>query len=70
MTREPMLVRDVAEAREHPLLQDQYFTTGSFISFPLVYHDELVGVVNLANRAHAGHVQSKRTSTACACSGS
>jgi hypothetical protein len=54
MTREPMLVRDVTEARNHPLLQDQYFTTGSFISFPLVYHDELVGVVNLANRAMHG----------------
>jgi len=54
MTREPMLVRDVADARQHPLLRDQYFTTGSFISFPLVYHDELVGVVNLANRTMHG----------------
>jgi GAF domain len=54
MTREPMLVRDVSDARNHPLLKDQYFTTGSFISFPLVYHDELVGVVNLANRAMQG----------------
>ena len=54
MSREPMLVRDVAEANQHPLLRDQYFTTGSFISFPLVYHDELVGVVNLANRAQHG----------------
>ncbi len=53
-TREPLLVRDVAEATSHPLLKDQYFTTGSFISFPLVYHDELVGVVNLANRALKG----------------
>lgn len=53
-TREPLLVRDVTEARSHPLLQDQYFTTGSFISFPLVYHDELVGVLNLANRAMQG----------------
>lgn len=53
-SREPLLVRDVAEAKSHPLLQDQYFTTGSFISFPLVYHDELVGVVNLANRALHG----------------
>jgi GAF domain-containing protein len=35
-------------------LRDQYFTTGSFISFPLVYHDELVGVVNLTNRAQRG----------------
>jgi GAF domain-containing protein len=53
-TREPLLVRDVSEAKNHPLLRDQYFTTGSFISFPLVYHDELVGVVNLANRAMHG----------------
>ena len=52
--REPILVQDVAEAREHPLLQDEYFTTGSFISFPLVYHDELLGVVNLTNRAQEG----------------
>ncbi|MGH9888595.1 MAG: hypothetical protein ACREBE_23885, partial [bacterium] len=36
------------------LLHDQYFTTGSFISFPLIYHEELVGVVNLANRAQHG----------------
>ncbi len=53
-TREPLLVRDVSEAKSHPLLKDQYFTTGSFISFPLVYHDELIGVVNLANRALHG----------------
>jgi GAF domain-containing protein len=53
-SREPLLVRDVADAKSHPLLQDQYFTTGSFISFPLVYHDELIGVVNLANRALHG----------------
>lgn len=53
-TREPLLVRDVGEAKSHPLLRDQYFTTGSFISFPLVYRDELVGVVNLANRAMQG----------------
>ncbi len=52
--REPLLVQDVAHAQSHPLLQDQYFTTGSFISFPLVYHDELVGVVNLTNRAQSG----------------
>ncbi|MFL5615743.1 MAG: GAF domain-containing protein [Gemmatimonadaceae bacterium] len=53
-SREPLLVRDVGEAKQHPLLRDQYFTTGSFISFPLVYHDELVGVVNLTNRAMYG----------------
>ncbi|GJG88578.1 hypothetical protein tb265_37590 [Gemmatimonadetes bacterium T265] len=51
--REPLLVRDVRDASAHPLLHDQYFTTGSFISFPLVYHDDLVGVVNLTNRASA-----------------
>jgi len=53
-SRTPVLVRDVTEARQHPLLRDQYFTTGSFISFPLVYHDELLGVLNLANRAMHG----------------
>lgn len=52
--REPLLVQDVAEAKTHPLLQDEYFTTGSFISFPLVVQDELVGVVNLTNRSVAG----------------
>jgi GAF domain-containing protein len=52
--REPIVVQDVTEARAHPLLGDQYFTTGSFISFPLVYRDELVGVVNLTNRAQRG----------------
>jgi hypothetical protein len=55
--REPLLVQDVREASQHPLLRDQYFTTGSFISFPLVYHDELVGVVNLTNRAQRGVFQ-------------
>jgi signal transduction protein with GAF and PtsI domain len=53
-SREPLLVQDVAEAREHPLLRDQFFTTGSFISFPLIYRDDLVGVVNLTNRAQRG----------------
>ena len=52
--REPLLVQDVAHAQSHPLLKDQYFTTGSFISFPLVYHDDLIGVVNLTNRAQSG----------------
>jgi hypothetical protein len=52
--REPLLVQDVREASQHPLLRDQYFTTGSFISFPLVYHDDLVGVLNLTNRAQRG----------------
>lgn len=53
-TREPLLVQDVDEARSHPLLRDEHFTTGSFISFPLVYHGGLVGVVNLTNRAMHG----------------
>ena len=53
-TREPLLVQDVDEAKSHPLLQDEHFTTGSFISFPLVYHGALVGVVNLTNRAMHG----------------
>jgi signal transduction protein with GAF and PtsI domain len=53
-SRQPLLVQDVAEAKSHPLLRDEYFTTGSFISFPLVYHGSLVGVVNLTNRAMQG----------------
>jgi putative methionine-R-sulfoxide reductase with GAF domain len=52
-SRQPLLVRDVRDAGTHPLLHDQYFTTGSFISFPLDYHGDLVGVVNLTNRAQA-----------------
>jgi hypothetical protein len=54
VTREPLLVQDVTEAHNHPLIADELFTTGSFISFPLVYHDTLVGVVNLSNRAMQG----------------
>jgi hypothetical protein len=54
VSREPLLVLDAAEVQEHPLLRDQYLTTGSFISFPLIYRDELVGVVNLTNRAKRG----------------
>lgn len=53
-SREPLLVTDVVEARAHPLIGDEYFTTGSFISFPLAYHDDLVGVLNLTNRAKRG----------------
>ena len=52
--RTPLLVQDVQSATQHPLLHDQFFTTGSFISFPLVYHDRLVGVLNLTNRAQRG----------------
>lgn len=54
VSREPLLVQDAAEADRHPLLRDQFLTTGSFISFPLVYRDELIGVVNLTNRAKRG----------------
>lgn len=53
-SREPMLVVDVQDAAKHPLLKDEYLTTGSFISFPLVRHDTLIGVVNLTNRAQRG----------------
>jgi GAF domain-containing protein len=55
-SREPLLVQDVTEAKAHPLLRDQYFNTGSFISFPLVFLDDLVGVVNLTNPALPGGV--------------
>jgi signal transduction protein with GAF and PtsI domain len=53
-SREPLLVTDVEQAGGHPLLGDEYLTTGSFISFPLVYHGELVGVLNLTNRVQRG----------------
>jgi putative methionine-R-sulfoxide reductase with GAF domain len=53
-SREPLLVQDVSEVANHPLLRDQYLTTGSFISFPLIYHEELIGVVNITNRAKRG----------------
>lgn len=53
-TREPLLVQDVSDAATHPLLRDEFLTTGSFISFPLVYHGDLLGVVNLTNRARRG----------------
>jgi GAF domain-containing protein len=53
-SREPLLVVDAGDAAAQPLLGDQYLTTGSFISFPLVLHDELVGVVNLTNRVQRG----------------
>lgn len=53
-TREPLLVQDASDGAMHPLLRDEYLTTGSFISFPLVYQSELIGVVNLTNRAKRG----------------
>lgn len=53
-SRQPLLVQDVNDVNSHPLLRDQYFTTGSFICFPLEYHGELVGVLNLTNRAQRG----------------
>lgn len=53
-SREPILVRDVIEAGREPLLRDDHFTSGSFISFPLVLHDTVIGVVNLTNRVQRG----------------
>ncbi len=53
-TRETLLVQDVNDAKAHALLQDEFFTTGSFICTPLVYRGELVGVMNLTNRARFG----------------
>jgi hypothetical protein len=53
-TREPLLARDFDEAKAHPLRQDDRFTTGSFISFPLTLGDGLVGVINFTNRTLAG----------------
>jgi len=54
LSREPLLVTDVRQAAGHPLLGDEHFTSGSFISFPLVYRDELLGVLNLTNRVQRG----------------
>jgi putative methionine-R-sulfoxide reductase with GAF domain len=53
-SREPLLVVDASDAQAQPLLRDEYLTTGSFISFPLVIRDELIGVVNLTNRVQRG----------------
>ncbi|MBI2408510.1 MAG: GAF domain-containing protein [Gemmatimonadetes bacterium] len=53
-SRQPLLVVDASDAQAQPLLRDEYLTTGSFISFPLVIRDELIGVVNLTNRAQRG----------------
>ncbi len=53
-TRTPLLVVDASDAQAEPLLRDEYLTTGSFISFPLVLRGELLGVINLTNRAQRG----------------
>ncbi|HYV98105.1 MAG TPA: GAF domain-containing protein [Gemmatimonadaceae bacterium] len=53
-TREPLLVVDPDDAQSRPLLGDEYLTTGSFMSFPLVLRGELVGVMNVTNRAQRG----------------
>jgi len=53
-SREPLLVVDAADSAALSLLGDEYLTTGSFISFPLVIHDQLIGVINLTNRAQRG----------------
>jgi hypothetical protein len=53
-SREPLLVTDVSRTPHHPLLVDEQLTSGSFISFPLVYHEQMLGVVNLTNRAQRG----------------
>jgi putative methionine-R-sulfoxide reductase with GAF domain len=53
-SREPLLVRDVADAASETLLRDDHLTSGSFISFPLVLHDTVIGVVNLTNRVQRG----------------
>jgi GAF domain-containing protein len=53
-TREPLLVQDAVEAMEHELLHDPTYTSGSFISFPIIVRDELLGVMNLANRVRQG----------------
>jgi hypothetical protein len=53
-TRKPLLVVDASDAQAQPLLRDEYLTTGSFISFPLVLRDQLLGVINLTNRVQRG----------------
>jgi len=50
----PLLVVDASDAQAQPLLRDEYLTTGSFISFPLLSHGQLLGVINLTNRAQRG----------------
>jgi hypothetical protein len=53
-SRQVILVTDATQASQHPLLKDEYFTSGSFICFPLVYREDLIGVVNVANRNQQG----------------
>ena len=53
-TRMPLLVVDASDAQAQPLLRDEYLTTGSFISFPLLSRGELLGVVNLTNHSQRG----------------
>jgi putative methionine-R-sulfoxide reductase with GAF domain len=53
-SREPLLVVDAVDGETDALLRDDYLTTGSFISFPLVLRDTLIGVVNLTNRVQRG----------------
>ena len=53
-TRQPLLVIDASDAQAQPLLRDEYLTSGSFLSFPLIIHDQLLGVINLTNRAQRG----------------
>jgi hypothetical protein len=52
--REPLLARDYQEAKSHELRQDERFTSGSFISQPIILGQELLGVINFTNRAHSG----------------
>ena len=54
LSRQPLLVIDGSDAQAQPLLRDEYLTTESFISFPLVMRGQLLGVVNLTNRAQRG----------------
>ncbi len=53
-SRQPLLVIDASDAQAQPLLRDEYLTSGSFLSFPLIIHDQLLGVINLTNRAQRG----------------
>ncbi|MEK0430749.1 MAG: hypothetical protein RL139_553, partial [Gemmatimonadota bacterium] len=53
--REPLLVTDAVDVKQHHLLlQDDYLNRGSFISFPLEWRGDLLGVVNVSNRVQQG----------------